>query len=77
MSEDEQMDLDGEEAGKSQKIVFQASNADAKGKRSAANLPVEAEDNLPWYVLHTLLEKCHDLQALCAWTTQQERVRDM
>ena len=20
-----------------------------KGKRSAANLPVEAEDNLPWY----------------------------
>jgi replication factor C subunit 3/5 len=22
-----------------------------KGKRSAANLPVEAEDSLPWYVV--------------------------
>lgn len=30
-------------------IEFSASNT-AKGKRSAANLPVEAEDTLPWYV---------------------------
>jgi replication factor C subunit 3/5 len=29
-------------------ITFSSNNADAKGKRSAANLPVEAEDNLPW-----------------------------
>lgn len=29
-------------------IHFSSANTDAKGKRSAANLPVEAEDNLPW-----------------------------
>ncbi|KAK0663812.1 putative replication factor C subunit 5 [Lasiodiplodia hormozganensis] len=29
-------------------IEFSASNMAAKGKRSAANLPVEAEDTLPW-----------------------------
>lgn len=28
-------------------ITFSSDNA-AKGKRSAANLPVEAEDSLPW-----------------------------
>lgn len=32
-------------------ITFAASNTDAKGKRSAANLPVEAEDTLPWFVM--------------------------
>lgn len=31
-------------------IEFSASNMAAKGKRSAANLPVEAEDTLPWCV---------------------------
>lgn len=31
-----------------QDILFSASNTDSKGKRSAANLPVEAEDTLPW-----------------------------
>jgi replication factor C subunit 3/5 len=31
-------------------ITFSSDNANAKGKRSAANLPVEAEDTLPWYV---------------------------
>ena len=29
-------------------ITFSADNTNAKGKRSAANLPVEAEDSLPW-----------------------------
>jgi replication factor C subunit 3/5 len=29
-----------------------------KGKRSAANLPVEAEDSLPWYVLKSYLQFC-------------------
>jgi replication factor C subunit 3/5 len=30
-------------------VTFSSDNA-TKGKRSAANLPVEAEDSLPWYV---------------------------
>jgi replication factor C subunit 3/5 len=30
-------------------VMFSSDNA-TKGKRSAANLPVEAEDSLPWYV---------------------------
>lgn len=29
-------------------ILFSSANTDAKGKRSAANLPVEAQDTLPW-----------------------------
>lgn len=29
-------------------ILFSSDNTNAKGKRSAANLPVEAEDSLPW-----------------------------
>ncbi|KAF2720595.1 P-loop containing nucleoside triphosphate hydrolase protein [Polychaeton citri CBS 116435] len=29
-------------------ITFSSNNTDSKGKRSAANLPVELEDNLPW-----------------------------
>lgn len=37
------MDLDGPAPSKG--ITFSSEN---KGKRSAANLPVEAEDNLPW-----------------------------
>lgn len=38
----------------SKDITFSSDNA-AKGKRSAANLPVEAEDSLPWYVHHSLV----------------------
>lgn len=34
-------------SGKNQDILFSAPT-DPKGKRSAANLPVEAEDSLPW-----------------------------
>ncbi len=29
-------------------ITFSSDNTNSKGKRSAANLPVEAEDTLPW-----------------------------
>lgn len=29
--------------------MFNSDNINTKGKRSAANLPVEAEDSLPWY----------------------------
>lgn len=28
--------------------LFSSENTNSKGKRSAANLPVEAEDSLPW-----------------------------
>lgn len=31
-----------------------------KGKRSAANLPVEAEDSLPWYVV---MSRCNTTNA--------------
>lgn len=29
-------------------VMFNSDNTNSKGKRSAANLPVEAEDSLPW-----------------------------
>ena len=29
-------------------VIFSSDNTNTKGKRSAANLPVEAEDSLPW-----------------------------
>lgn len=32
----------------SDKVTFSSDNTNSKGKRSAANLPVEAEDTLPW-----------------------------
>ncbi|KAI0198832.1 P-loop containing nucleoside triphosphate hydrolase protein [Astrocystis sublimbata] len=41
---EDEMDVDGPP---SNNIVFSSDNT-AKGKRSAANLPVEAEDSLPW-----------------------------
>ncbi|KAJ2974060.1 hypothetical protein NUW58_g8779 [Xylaria curta] len=41
---EDEMDIDGPP---SNDIVFSSDNT-AKGKRSAANLPVEAEDSLPW-----------------------------
>lgn len=31
-------------------VTFNSDNT-SKGKRSAANLPVEAEDTLPWYAI--------------------------
>lgn len=36
-------------------ITFSSGNKG--GKRSAANLPVEAEDSLPWYALTLLSSK--------------------
>lgn len=42
--EDDEMDVDGQAAQESMKF----SSNETKGKRSAANLPVEAEDSLPW-----------------------------
>lgn len=44
---EDDMDLDDRPVKES--ITFSSDNTNAKGKRSAANLPVEAEDSLPWY----------------------------
>lgn len=44
--EDDQMDVDDQAAQDA--MVFSASSTSKKGKSSAANLPVEAEDSLPW-----------------------------
>lgn len=41
---DDEMDID---VPVSKDVTFSSENT-AKGKRSAANLPVEAEDSLPW-----------------------------
>ena len=41
------MDVDAPVA--KDEITFSSDNVNTKGKRSAANLPVEAEDSLPWY----------------------------
>ncbi|KAI9814050.1 MAG: hypothetical protein M1827_003514 [Pycnora praestabilis] len=43
---EDEMELDAPAVKDS--IMFNSDNLDAKGKRSAANLPVEAEDSLPW-----------------------------
>lgn len=40
---EDEMDIDV--PAKSKDVTF---SAETKGKRSAANLPVEAEDSLPW-----------------------------
>lgn len=44
---EDEMDVDVPAPSKD--IAFSSDNT-AKGKRSAANLPIEAEDSLPWYV---------------------------
>lgn len=41
-------------------ILFSSDNTNSKGKRSAANLPVEAEDSLPWCLPFYLLKKKAD-----------------
>ncbi|KAB8304004.1 hypothetical protein EYC80_005354 [Monilinia laxa] len=43
---EDDMDIDVPPTGDS--ILFNSDNTNSKGKRSAANLPVEAEDSLPW-----------------------------
>ena len=45
--DDDEMDLDAPPLKES--LTFSSNNTNSKGKRSAANLPVEAEDSLPWY----------------------------
>lgn len=42
---EDEMDVDGPSGAA---IQFSSDNTNAKGKRTAADLPVEAEDNLPW-----------------------------
>ncbi|KAI9661566.1 MAG: hypothetical protein M1821_008804 [Bathelium mastoideum] len=42
---DDDMDIDAPTADD---VQFSSNNTNAKGKRSAANLPIEAEDSLPW-----------------------------
>ena len=44
--EEDEMDVDGPVL--KDEITFSSNNVNSKGKRSAANLPVEAEDSLPW-----------------------------
>lgn len=43
---EDEMDVD--DAPVKESVMFSSDNTNAKGKRSAANLPVEAEDSLPW-----------------------------
>ncbi|TVY82838.1 Replication factor C subunit [Lachnellula suecica] len=43
---EDEMDIDAPPAPDA--MLFSSDNTNAKGKRSAANLPVEAEDSLPW-----------------------------
>jgi hypothetical protein len=57
--EDDDMDIDGP----STKDVAFTSSTNAKGKRIVADLPVEAEDNLPWSVyLANPIYQSHKLQ---------------
>jgi len=46
---EDDMDIDAPPARDD--ILFNSDNTNSKGKRSAANLPVEAEDSLPWYAI--------------------------
>lgn len=41
-------------------VLFSSDNTNSKGKRSAANLPVEAEDNLPWYAVVAVHFACQE-----------------
>ncbi|TVY37629.1 Replication factor C subunit [Lachnellula occidentalis] len=43
---EDEMDIDAPAVNDA--ILFSSENINSKGKRSAANLPVEAEDSLPW-----------------------------
>ena len=52
---EDDMDVDGPPANPS--IQFSSDNTTAKGKRIVADLPVEAEDNLPWYGGKEMLEE--------------------
>jgi replication factor C subunit 3/5 len=43
---EDDMDIDAPAARDS--VLFSSDNTNSKGKRIIANLPVEAEDSLPW-----------------------------
>ena len=43
---EDEMDVD--DAPVKESVMFSSDNTNTKGKRSAANLPIEAEDSLPW-----------------------------
>jgi replication factor C subunit 3/5 len=47
---EDDMDVDAPPS-KDQGILFSSDNTAGKQKRIVADLPVEAEDNLPWYGL--------------------------
>jgi replication factor C subunit 3/5 len=51
---EDDMDVDGPPPDRS--IKFSSDNTTARGKRIVADLPVEAEDNLPWYVVSEIFE---------------------
>ena len=58
--------MDVDSAALEEPVTFNSDNLNSKGKRSAANLPVEAEDSLPW---------CASLLRLCSRTyTDHSRV---
>lgn len=48
MSDVEDMDVDGDDVQDA--MTFSARSTETKGKSSAANLPIAAQDSLPWYV---------------------------
>lgn len=50
---EDEMDVDAPVA-QADVMMFNSNNTSSKGKRSAANLPVEAEDSLPWSVPQAL-----------------------
>lgn len=41
-------DMEVDDAPDKESVTFNSDNTNTRGKRSAANLPVEAEDSLPW-----------------------------
>ena len=41
-------EMDVDDGPVKESVMFSSDNTNAKGKRSAANLPIEAEDSLPW-----------------------------
>lgn len=48
---EDEMDVD--DPVRTNDVLFNSDNTNNKGKRSAANLPVEAEDSLPWSVRYS------------------------
>lgn len=57
---EDDMDVDVP-APKDKSIQFSSDNLAGKQKRIVADLPVEAEDNLPWYVQFDSAEKVSNL----------------